>query len=75
MADLPSGGMGPDREPPAGTPGWVVAFGMIALVLVLLVIVAFLIGGDHGPRRHTSSDVWPAWHVAGSLTASGAHPR
>jgi hypothetical protein len=39
-----------------GTPRWVKAFGIIALVLVLLVVVLLLTGrgGGHGPGRHTS---------------------
>jgi hypothetical protein len=30
-------------------------FGVIALLLVLLVVIALLTGGSHGPGRHTSS--------------------
>ena len=37
-------------EPP-GTPGWVKAFGLIALVVVVLVVVLLLTGG-HGPAQH-----------------------
>jgi hypothetical protein len=42
------------REHP-GTPRWVKVFGVIALLLVLLVVIALLTDGSHGPGRHTSS--------------------
>jgi hypothetical protein len=37
-----------------GTPRWVKVFGIIVLVLVLLVaiIIATGLGGEHGPGRH-----------------------
>ena len=34
------------------TPLWVKMFGIIALVLVLLVGIMLLSGGEHGPGRH-----------------------
>ncbi|HRQ41566.1 MAG TPA: hypothetical protein PLD25_26905 [Chloroflexota bacterium] len=38
------------------TPRWVKIFALIAVVLVLLVVIVMLIiGGDHGPGRHTPS--------------------
>lgn len=45
MADLP---------PYPGTPRWVKAIGITALVLVLLAVLAMLtgLGGPHGPGRH-----------------------
>ena len=37
----------------AGTPRWVKVFGIITLVvLVLMVVLLFAIGGEHGPGRH-----------------------
>ena len=51
---------GPEEDPPkAGpppTPRWVKVFGMIVIVVVLLVgiILATGVGGDHGPSRHLS---------------------
>ena len=36
----------------AGPPRWVKVFGIIALVLVVLVVVMLLVGGNHGPGRH-----------------------
>ena len=36
-----------------GTPRWVIAFGIVAIVLVVLVAIMLLSG--HGPGRHTSS--------------------
>ena len=42
-------------EPPSypGTPRWVKVFGIIVIVLILLVVARVLIGGEHGPGRHT----------------------
>ena len=37
-------------SPEEGTPRWVKVFGIIALVLVLIVVIAHLVGG--GPRGH-----------------------
>ncbi len=40
----------PDHEPVPGTPGWMQAFGAIALVLVVLFVVLHLTG--HAPMGH-----------------------
>jgi hypothetical protein len=58
MADLPSSSErdgSADRGPTAGPPRWVKVSGIIALVLVLLVLIVLLAGGNHGPGRHQSS--------------------
>ena len=72
MADLPPGlnrdtsgdtGVGPNHDSTNGTPRWVKAFGVIAVVLVLLVGVMLVAGGgpgDHGPRQHIGGDDRPA---------------
>lgn len=41
-------------EPTAGPPRWVKVFGIIALALVLLLVAMLLLGGDHGPGRHST---------------------
>ncbi|HEX6177102.1 MAG TPA: hypothetical protein VF057_01985 [Thermoanaerobaculia bacterium] len=35
-----------------GTPRWVKVLGAIAALVLLIVIVLAVIGGDHGPQRH-----------------------
>ncbi len=69
MADSPpsvgagdEAGLGSDRGPTTGTPAWVKAFGIIALVVVLLFVVAKLtgLGGDHGPGRHGGGGETPS---------------
>jgi hypothetical protein len=42
----------PERYP--GTPGWVKALGVIAVIVVLLIAFVLVtgIGGPHGPQRH-----------------------
>jgi hypothetical protein len=58
MADFP-----PDADSqeetgrPPGTPRWVVAFGIIAIAVVLLLgfILVTGLGGPHGPQRHAPS--------------------
>jgi len=48
--DEPRGG--PDRGSPAATPRWVRVLGIIIVVLLLLIGIMLLIGGEHGPGRH-----------------------
>lgn len=38
--------------PESGTPRWVKVAGVIALVILLMLLVALLSGGKHGPGRH-----------------------
>ena len=42
---------GPDYT---GMPGWVKWLVIVAVVLGVVLLVALLVGGDHGPGRHTS---------------------
>jgi hypothetical protein len=45
-----------NRPPYPGAPRWVKVFGIIVIVLVLLVVaIMFIGGGEHGPGRHTPS--------------------
>lgn len=39
-----------------GTPRWVKVFGIVAGIVVLLVLIVLLIGGEHGPGRHLPPD-------------------
>jgi hypothetical protein len=59
MADLPPDpdtGVRPTADRPPSTPRWVKVFGIIVGVVVLLVVaVMFIGGGEHGPGRHTPS--------------------
>jgi len=57
------------RDAP-GTPRWVIAIGVAAIFVVLVVVVVMLTGagGEHGPGRHTASAV----PTARTPAASGA---
>jgi hypothetical protein len=62
-----------DRGSPPGMPRWVKVSGIIVAVLILL-IVALLLSGGHGPRRHASSDAGghaPRSSVTAGLMLSG----
>lgn len=52
----------PDRDSPPGLPGWLIASGMIAILLVLLLVAVGVlgIGGEHGPGRHGPGAEAPA---------------
>ncbi len=43
----------PDRGSTAGTPRWAKVFGIVALIVLVLFVVLLLVGGRHGPGRHT----------------------
>jgi hypothetical protein len=47
----------PTGNQPPGTPRWVKVFGIVILILILLVAIAFItgLGGEHGPGRHLPS--------------------
>ena len=58
MADFTHGGEGAGlesgRESPPPTPRWVKVFAVVVLALALLVVIVMAtgIGGQHGPARH-----------------------
>jgi hypothetical protein len=54
MADRPSSSER-DGSADRGPPRWVKVSGIIALALIVLVLIALLVGGNHGPGRHQSS--------------------
>ncbi|MBI4333056.1 MAG: hypothetical protein HY673_17460 [Chloroflexi bacterium] len=42
-----------EREPSTGIPRWVIIFGIVAVVLVLLVVINMLLSGGHtSPIQH-----------------------
>lgn len=43
---------GPDGTDEHRMPGWVKGFVVAGIVLVVLVVVALVFGGEHGPGRH-----------------------
>jgi hypothetical protein len=44
--------VGPDHEPPTGTPRWVKVVGIIVIVVILALLMVGLVTGGHGPGRH-----------------------
>jgi hypothetical protein len=47
-------GPGPaDEQQRPGTPIWVKLLALALLTLVVVLFVAFVAGGEHGPGRHT----------------------
>ena len=67
------------RGAPPGMPRWVKVLGGIALLVVVLVAILLLTGGNHGPGRHTGSGVSPRAEVqeaGGHQPPAGGHaPR
>ena len=62
-----------DHQLPPGVPRWVKAIAAIALILVLLVGVVSLFGGEHGPGQHMPSvDVTEIHHSP--VDHQGQHP-
>ncbi|MDT8861483.1 hypothetical protein N0O92_14785 [Alkalihalobacillus sp. MEB130] len=45
-----------NRESPPKMPRWVKVFGVIVIVLLLVFVIIHLLGGEHGPGRHISTD-------------------
>jgi hypothetical protein len=62
-----------NRPPYPGTPRWVKAFGIVAIVLVVLVAIMLLSG--HGPGRHTSSGDAGGQVPSSSFTEAHARPE
>jgi hypothetical protein len=62
---------GVGAESTTDTPRWVKVSGIIVLVLVLVVVIMLLIGGNHGPGRHTLSGDAGAPAPPSSPTAHG----
>jgi ABC-type transporter Mla subunit MlaD len=36
------------------TPAWVKVFGVVTIVVVVVFAVLLVVGGDHGPSRHSA---------------------
>jgi hypothetical protein len=47
--------VGSSREPATRTPGWVIALGVIALILIVAVVAQLVLGIQHGPGVHGPS--------------------
>lgn len=70
-------GMAPGSASTTGTPRWVKVFGIIALVVIALFVIALLGGGGagHGPGRHTSSGATDEGTPAFSITGEPPPPE
>ena len=44
-----------NRDETEPTPRWVKLFGAVALGIIVLLAIVLLIGGGHGPGRHSQS--------------------
>lgn len=74
MADpprYPDTGGEPDRGATTGTPRWQKVVGLIGLLVVLLVAIMLVVGGGHGPSRHTGATPVANGAVEIAVTADG----
>ena len=54
----------PDRQSSPSIPRWVKVSGIIAILVVLVMVIVLLVsGGEHGPRRHLPRGGMPAGHT------------
>jgi hypothetical protein len=62
-----------DHPPYPGMPRWVKVSGIIVIALALLIalILATGVGGDHGPGRHGGGGDTPHSGIAGQATTGG----
>ena len=58
-SEAPGGTGAMGRGSPPGTPRWVKAFGVIAVVVLVLFVILLLTGSDHGPGRHLDGGEGP----------------
>lgn len=49
-------------------PRWVKVIALLAAVVVAILVVAMLLGGEHGPGRHLTSAAGPTQLVTSSVT-------
>lgn len=56
MDDDPTSPSAPPGETGGGTPRWVKALAIVAVVVAALIGVLLLAGGEHAPGRHLPSD-------------------
>jgi hypothetical protein len=57
MIDPPSDSASDEKS---GTPRWVKVSGLVALAVILLLVIALLSGGGHGPGRHMEGSDIPS---------------
>ena len=68
-------GVASDRRPISGPPRWAKVSMVIAIVVAVLVVIMLLVGGGHGPNRHTSSDNGPSGRTPpAGVTEAGSWP-
>lgn len=54
-------------------PGWVKGFIVAGIAVAVLVVLALLLGGDHGPGRHGSGGGNATMAVSADHSPSGEH--
>jgi len=67
-------GAGASADAPAGIPRWVKVFAVVGLVIIVLLVVAMLVGGNHGPGRHSGGEAAPTMPVSATQPGGGHRP-
>lgn len=73
--DVDDMGRSRGHTPPIGMPRWVKVFAVVGIILVVLLLVGLLAGGNHGPGRHIGdAGSGSALAAVTHSVDAGAHP-
>ena len=60
-------------ESPPGVPRWVKALAVVGVILLLVLSVALVVGGNHGPNRHGMEGPSQPHRESVAVASAGPH--